>query len=74
MLKRTPLSKDKRRSKQKSGFSFDAANSHAFKVFKLNQEPFEKSAKLVRGDSFPLRPVIKGRSTPKSLEGVTFPA
>ena len=73
MLERTPLSKDKR-SKKKSGFRFDAIGDHAFKVFKLDQKPFGKSNRLLRGDTFPLKPVSAGRTTPKALEGITFPA
>jgi len=73
MLTRSKLSKDKH-TKQRPGFRFDADNDDAFKVFKLDQKPFEKGSKLLRGDSFPLKPVTKGRTTPKSLEGITFPA
>ena len=61
-------------TKQRPGFRFDAANDDAFKVFKLDQAPFEKGNRLLRGDEFPLNPVAKGRATPKALEGITFPA
>ena len=73
MLTRSKLSKDKH-TRQKPGFSFDAKNDDAFKVYKLDQKPFEKGNKLLRGDVFPLKPISAGRTTPKALEGITFPA